>query len=87
MAARPLDQRLVSQTLSGHAINEAIEPSKRVVFHVAFVQAEGKFIDIAAKVLLTRMMINADDAALENGEDAFHPVRGHIASLTYSPAL
>jgi hypothetical protein len=50
MGALSLDQRLICQTLPGDACNEAIEPSERVVFDVSFVQSQGKFINVAAKM-------------------------------------
>jgi hypothetical protein len=87
MAVLSLDQRLVGETLSGYAINESVQPSKRVVLDVPFVQSEGEFVDIAIQVLRTRMMIDADDAALENREDAFHPVRGHVIANILSRAV
>src|ERR1700730_8941369 len=73
-------QRLICQTLSGNASHEAIEPSERVVLNIAFVQAEGKFINIAAKMLLARMMIDADKPALENRENAFDTVCSNIVA-------
>lgn len=83
VAALSLDQRLVCETLPGAAIDKAVKPSKRVVFDVAFVQSERELIDVAVKMLRACMMINADDAALEDCEDAFHSVRGHVIANSY----
>jgi hypothetical protein len=72
-----LDQPLVSQALALCSGDEAIESRHGVVFDIALVQAERKFIDIAIKMLRAGMMIDADDAALENRENTFHPVCRH----------
>jgi hypothetical protein len=73
-----LDQRPVSQPLPGDTIHKAIEPRQGVIFDVAFVQPEGKFIDVAVEMLLAGVMIDTDQAAFENRENAFDSVCGHI---------
>src|ERR1700730_8035886 len=64
MGALSLDQRLICQTLSGNASHEAIEPRQCMVLNIAFVQAEGKFINVAAKMFGARMMIDANQPTL-----------------------
>jgi hypothetical protein len=75
-ADRSLDQSFIRQLLAGHAVDKAIEPCKRVVLYVSFVKAEGEFVNISTEMLLARVMINSDQAALEDGKDAFDAVSG-----------
>ncbi len=82
-----LDERLICQPPASSAVYEAIKPRQRVVFDVAFVQPKRKFIDVAAKVFRTRMMIYADQPAFENCKNAFRPVRGHVASHVFARAV
>jgi len=82
-----LDQPLIGQALALRSAHEAIEPRHGVVFDVALVQAESKFIDVAIKMLCAGMMIDANDAALENRENAFHPVRGHAIADVFARAV
>jgi hypothetical protein len=69
-----LDQRLVCQTLSGNASHEAIEPSQCMVLNTAFIQPEGKFINVAAKMFLACVMIDANQSALENRKNTLNPI-------------
>jgi hypothetical protein len=48
--ASSLDQFLVSDALTGNRRNEAVKPRESMILDVAFVQAEGKLIDVAAKM-------------------------------------
>jgi hypothetical protein len=45
------DQSLVGEAFASHARDKAVKPCKGVVSHVAVIETERKFIDIAAKVL------------------------------------
>jgi hypothetical protein len=87
MGALSLDQRLICQTLSGNGSHEAIEPGQCVVLNIAFVQTEGKFINIAAKMFGARMVIDTDEAALENRENALNSVGGHVVSNIFASAM
>jgi hypothetical protein len=78
VSALSLDQPLIGQALSSDTVDETIKPRHGVVFDVPFIQAECKFIDVSVKMLRAGVMINADQAALENRENAFHPIRGHV---------
>jgi hypothetical protein len=71
-----LNQRLVGQSLIGHAVDEAVQPVKRGPRHVAVIQTERELIDIAAGVLWRDVVVDADDAALQHGKGALHAVRG-----------
>src|SRR5258708_5246625 len=86
-SASSLDQRLVCQALAGHPFNEAIEARQRVVPDVSFVQPEGELVNVAAKVLGARVVIDADQAALENRENAFDAVRGHAVAGELASAV
>jgi hypothetical protein len=87
MEALSLDQCLVRQTLSGNASHEAVEPGQCVVLNIAFVQSEGKFINVATKMLWTRMVVDTNDAALENRENALNSVGGHVVSNILASAM
>jgi hypothetical protein len=75
-----LDQCLVCKALTGNRANKAFKSSQCVVLNIAFIQSKGKFIDIAAKMLWTGMVIDADQAALENRENALNPVGRYVVS-------
>ena len=45
--------------------------------YVPFVEPEGKFINVAAKVLFAGVMIDADQATFENRENALDAVCCH----------
>ena len=59
----------------------------RVVFHVTFVQAERKLVNVAAEMLRAGVVIDADQAALQNGEDAFNAVRRDIVADIFAVAV
>jgi hypothetical protein len=82
-----LDQRLVSQPLAGHSIHEAVEARQGMVFDVTFVQSEGKFINVAAKMFLAGMMIDAINATLHDRENALNTVRGYIVPDIFALAV
>lgn len=77
-----MDQLLVGDALARNARHEAVQPLHGVAVDVAFVQPERELIDVATKVLLARMVIDADQAALEDGEHALDAVgRDAIADI------
>lgn len=67
--------------------NQAIEPVHRADLDVALVQPKGEFVDVAAKVFRTDLMINAVDAALHDCENAFNAVRGDVAANVFASAV
>src|ERR1700674_4618660 len=77
LSALSLNQFLVSDAPTGNCRNEAVEPRERMILDVAFVQAESKFIDVAAKMFRAGVMIDADQTALEHRENTLDAVRGH----------
>jgi hypothetical protein len=87
VSALSLDQRLVGQALALRSSHEAIKPRHGVVFNVAFVQAERKFIDITVKMFRAGMVIDADQPTLKNRENAFHPIRGHVITNIFARAM
>src|SRR5947209_3689278 len=60
------DQRLVSQALARNTVNEAVEPLQRVTGHVAVVEPERELVNVAAKMLRAGVVVDADQAALED---------------------
>lgn len=85
--ASSLDQPLVCEALASRTLNEAIEPCERVVPHIALIEPEGKFVDVAVKMLRAGVMVHADQTALHDSEDALHPVGGHVVSDVFAGAV
>jgi hypothetical protein len=82
-----LYQRLIGKALARNRANEAFKPCESMMFYVPFVEAEGKLVNIAAKMFRTGMMIDADQAAFENRENAFNSVGGHVVSHILASAV
>jgi len=82
-----MDQRLVGEALALRARHEAFQPLHRVVFHVAVVQPEGEFIDVTAQMLLAGVMVDADQAALENREHALDVVGRNAVADVFAGAV
>ena len=82
-----LDQPRVGQTLAVNSFDEAIEPVQRVPFHVAIVQAEGEFVNVAVKVLRAGVMVNAVHPTLHHCPNALNGIRIHIASAVLPCAV
>jgi len=86
--ARSLCEPFIGKPLAGNAVDKTIESRQGVVFDVALIQPEGKFIDVASKMFVACMVINAVNAALHNRENAFNAVRGHaIADIFASTVI
>src|SRR5574337_174155 len=84
LASWSLNESLIGQPLPASPANEAVEPRHSMILHVAVVQAEGKFINIAIKMLDANVVIDADQAALENGEDAFNAIGSHVIANVFA---
>jgi hypothetical protein len=84
---RSLREPLVCQALASRAVNETIKPGQGVVLDVPFVQPERKFVNITAKMLAARMMVDAYQAALEDGEDTLNSVCGDGAAHIFTGAV
>jgi hypothetical protein len=82
-----LDQTFVREPLAGYSVNEAIESRQGMVLHIAFVETEGELIDIAAKMLRAGVVVDTNQAALQNCEHAFNPVRGDIIADIFASAM
>lgn len=80
LAAPSRDQLLVSDAASYRRIYKTIEPVQGVRLNVAVVQAERKFINITAQMLVARMVIDAMQTALQHGPNAFDAVGAHAIS-------
>jgi hypothetical protein len=78
------DQSFVGQPLPRDAINETAKPFQRVMHDVALVQPERKFIDVPAKVLRAGVMVDANQAALEDRENGLDAVRGHAVADVFA---
>src|SRR3954447_10976303 len=81
------DQRLVCQPLAGCSGDEAVQPGQCVQLDVAFVQPERELVNVAAQMLRAGMMIDAENAALHDREDALDAVGCHVAVHELSSAV
>jgi hypothetical protein len=82
-----LDQCLVGQPLASHAVNETVKPRQGMILYVAFVQPEGKFVNIAAKMLFARVVVDAINAAFHDRENTLNAVRGHLVTDIFALAV
>ena len=82
-----LYQRLIGKALAGGSTNNAFKPRESMMLYVPLVQAKRKLVNIAAKMFLARMMVDADQAALENCENAFNSVGGHVVPNIFASAM
>jgi hypothetical protein len=82
-----LDQPFIGEPLASHAINEAIKPHKGMVPDITFVQTERKLINVAAKMLTAGVVVDANQTALEDGKNAFNPVRGDGTAHIFTSAV
>jgi hypothetical protein len=55
-----LYQRLIGKALAGGSTNNAFKPRESMMLYVPLVQAKRKLVNIAAKMFLARMMVDAD---------------------------
>src|SRR3954447_16179574 len=72
---------------SSRAVYEASEPGQRVQLDVAFVQPKGELVNVAAQMLRAGMVIDAEDAALHDREDALDAVGRHVAAHELASAV
>jgi len=82
-----LNQRLIGKALASDSADKAFKPRESVMLYVPFVQAEGKFVNIAVKMFRAGVVIDTDQAALKNREDAFNSVGGHVVSNILASAM
>jgi hypothetical protein len=78
---------IAASAITGDTVHETIEPRQGVVFDVAFVQAERKFVNVAVEMLLAGVMIDAINAALHDCKNALDPVRGHAIADVFALAV
>ena len=57
------------------------------MLHVPLVEAECKFINVATDVLLAGVVIDAIQAAVENGENALYAVSSHVIAGEFAFAV
>lgn len=68
-------QLLVGNATASRCEDETIEPLQGVELHVAEIQPECKFVNVASEMLLTGVMIHASQSAFEDCPDALYRVR------------
>lgn len=71
------DQILVSEPLPCNAVHEAVQPLQGVPLYVALVEPKRELVNVAVQVLITGVVIDAVQSALQNGPNALNPVRRH----------
>lgn len=84
---RSLCEPFVSQSLARYAVNEAIEACQGVVLDVALIEPKGELVNVTAKVLFARVMVDADQAALHDREHGLDAVRGHVVANELASAV
>ena len=62
------DKFCVCQTLASNRTDKAFQSRESVVLHIPLVKAEREFIDVAAKMLLARVVIDPDQPALRTAK-------------------
>jgi hypothetical protein len=80
LRAVSLDQFLIGDALTSHGRREAVQPRQGMILDVALVQPEGKLINVPAKMLWAGVMVDADQAALENREDTLDAVGSYATA-------
>jgi hypothetical protein len=75
-----LGQPLIGKPLPSRPVHEAIQPLQSVALHVAVIETEGELVNVSTEMLRAGVMVDANQAALENGEDALNSVRGYIVA-------
>ena len=65
---------LICQPLSGNRIHKAIKPVPSMPPHVAVIQSERKFVNIAPHVLFAGMMVDTVQTRFRTREYAFNAV-------------
>lgn len=78
------DQLLVGDALAGGRGYHRIEPSEGLALDVALVQSEGKLVEVAPRMLAAGVVINANDAAFHDRENAFDAVRCDVAAHVFA---
>ncbi len=69
-----LDQPRISEALAVHCVDKAIEPVKRMPFHVALIEPKRKFVHITVQVFRAGVMVDAVHPALHDGPDALDSI-------------
>jgi hypothetical protein len=82
-----LNERLVCESLPRSAIYEAVEPCQGMALDVALVQSEREFVNVAVQMLRAGVMIDANQAALQDSKDALDAVGCHILANVFASAV
>src|SRR5438093_12663274 len=61
------NQLFVRDALTAGVFDQAVQTVQCVALHIAIVQAESKFINVARQVLFAHLMVSAVHAALQHG--------------------
>jgi hypothetical protein len=72
---------LIREPLSRNSVHERVEALERMPSDVPLIQAERKLVNVASKMLLADLVIDAMQSALEDRPDALNAIRaGHSAN-------
>ena len=80
-------ESFVSQAFAGDSINEAVEALERVALYVAFVQPKRKFVNVSAKMLFAGVVVDANNPALHDRENALDAISGHVIADVFAAAV
>src|ERR1700688_5022605 len=78
VSAFSCNQVRIGQPLASGRADKAFQSRECVMLHVAFIQPEGELVNITAQMFFASMMVDADQPALENRENAFNAVCCHV---------
>src|SRR4051812_14004874 len=81
------DQLLVGDAALGRGGNQAIQPLEGVALHVPLVEPEGELVDVAAKVFVAGVVIDAVQPALQDSPNGLDAVRVDAIARVFARAV
>src|ERR1039458_1125018 len=81
------DQPRISQPLARHPGDHAVEALKTVALHVALIQPERKFVQVARQMLGADFVIDAVDASFQDSPNAFDAVSSGLAACVFASRM
>ena len=77
----------MGQALAGGRTDHGVKPVQRMVAHIAVIQAEGEFVNIATKMLHANLVIDARQTALEHRPNALNSVHAGLLVNVLTDAM
>jgi hypothetical protein len=82
-----LRQPLVGQALVRSRFNEAIKAVQSVALHVPVIQSECELVNVAAKMLMTYLVVDTSKAALQNRPNALNSIHRDLIAHELADAM